>query len=512
MSTSVDTSIINAMNHSVNDAIPNPERTPVLVGIGTATRREEDFTRALEPLDLMQEAVNAAGADCGSAAALPSVQHIAVPRGRWHYRNPAGAIARAIGAVQATTVLASAGVLQQTLIGEACARIARGACHTTLVTGADAGYRLLRAQIAAIEAPERALDDEPDIFLSPKDELRHAVEKRAGIKMPVALYAMLESAYRARQGWSIEEHRNRLADLGARFARVAADNPHAWQRIAPDAAAIRDASARNPMQAFPYTRSHCSTWNVDQAAALLFCSAARAEQLGIPRSRWVFPLASTESNHMVAVSARADLAACPGAGIAGRAALDAAGLTAADLDLVDLYSCFPIAVQAYAAELGLPLSRDLTITGGMPFAGGPYNNYVLQSTCRAAELIRAGRGRTALVSSVSGVLTKQGFGLWRGAPPSGAPSTPFVHLDVSDQVARAVGTVDVLEDFSGTATVAGYTVLHGRGKAPQGLALADTAAGQRVLATTGDATLAARMQDEEWVGRPVRITHNELQP
>ena len=29
------------------------DRTPVLIGIGTATRREEDFTRALEPMDLM---------------------------------------------------------------------------------------------------------------------------------------------------------------------------------------------------------------------------------------------------------------------------------------------------------------------------------------------------------------------------------------------------------------------------------------------------------------------------
>ena len=488
------------------------ERTPVLVGIGTATRREEDFTHALEPLDLMLEAINAAGIDCGAAAALPGVQHIAVPRGRWHYRNPAGAIARAIAAPQATTVLASVGVLQQSLIGEACARIARGECHTTLVAGADAGYRLLRAQIAGAEAPERVIDDEPDIFLAPKDELRHPAEKRAGIKMPVALYAIMESAYRARQGWSMDEHRNRLAELGARFARVAADNPHAWQRNAPDAVAIRDASGRNPMQAFPYTRSHCSTWNVDQAAALLFCSAARAEQLGMPLARWVFPLASSESNHMVAVSARADLAACPGAGIAGRAALDAAGFTAHDLDLIDLYSCFPIAVEAYAAELGLSLSRDLTITGGMPFAGGPYNNYVLQATCRAAELMRAGRGRTALVSSVSGVLTKQGFGLWCCALPPEVPSTPFVHLDVSDQVAREVRTVDVLEDFSGMATVAGYTVLHGRGKAPQGLALADTAAGQRVLAATIDTTLAARMQDEEWVGRPVRIERNVLQP
>src|SRR5690606_27749788 len=153
----------------------------------------------------------------------------------------------------------------------------------------------------------------------------------------------------------------------------------------------------NPMQAFPYTRNHCSTWNVDQAAALLLCSMGRARELGIPQSTWIYPLASVESNHMVAVSARAGLAECPGARITGRAALKAAGLATADIDLIELYSCFPLAVQTYAEGLGLSLERDLTVTGGMPFAGGPYNNYFLQATCRAAELLREGRGRNALL-------------------------------------------------------------------------------------------------------------------
>ena len=486
--------------------------TPVLVGIGAATRREDDFERALEPIDLMLEAVAAAGTDSGSAAALPGAQYIAVPRGRWSYDNPAGTIGRAIGALRPTTVLASVGVLQQTLIGEACARIARGEAHTTLVAGADAGYRLLRAQIAGRQAPERtqgeAQDNAPDIYLSPKDELRHPAEKRAGLKMPVALYAIMESAFRAQHGWSVAAHRDRLAALGERFSRIAADNPHAWQRKVVDAATIREGSARNPMQAFPYTRFHCSTWNVDQAAALLFCSAARATELGIARARWIYPAASTESNHMVAVSARADLAACPGARIAGMAALDAAGIGAADLDLVELYSCFPIAVETYAAALGLPLTRDLTVTGGMPFAGGPYNNYVFQATCRAAELMRQGRGRTALVSSVSGVLTKQAFGLWSATPPSRG----FVHADLSEAVAREVATVEVLDEFTGTARIAGYTVLHGRDKTPRGIALADTAPGQRALITTEDPGLIRRMQEEEFVGRTVRVEHNGWMP
>ena len=483
-----------------------PDHTPVLVGIGVASRREADFERALEPMDLMLEAVHAAGQDSGSPAALSSAQFIAVPRGRWNYSNPAGEIARVAGAVAATTVLSTVGVLQQTLIGDACARIARGEVHTALVTGADAGYRLLRAQMAGRPAPERDQGDSPDIFMAPKDELRHVVEKRAGLHLPVGLYAIMESAFRASHGWSLARHRQLLAELLERFSQVAAANPHAWQRTPADAAFIREPSDHNPMQAIPYTRAHCSTWNVDQAAALLLCSAARAKELGIERSRWIFPLASTESNHMVAVSARAHLAACPGARIAGNAALANAGLAAQDIDLIDLYSCFPLAVQAYAEALGLSLERPPTLTGGMPFAGGPYNNYLFQATCRAAELLRQGKGQTALVSCVSGVLTKQGFGIWSvNAPPQG-----FVHEDVSDAVAREMPALEVVEEFSGPASVAGYTVLHGRGQQPRGVALVDTAHGQRAMATTEDTEMVARMQQEEFVGRVVLVQNNHL--
>ena len=478
----------------------------MLVGIGVATRREDDWTRALEPMDLMHEAVTAAGRDAGNAQLLAGTQYIGVPRGRWTYRNPAGELARAIGARQATTVLASVGVLQQSLLGEACARIARGEADTTLLAGADAGYRLLRAQIAGASAPERQHDDEPQVYLAPKDDLFHRVESRAGFEMPVGLYAILDSAYRARQRWSVSAHRTRLAEMLAHFSAIAAGNPHAWSRTPLSVENIRAASERNPMQAFPYTRAHCSTWNVDQAAALLFCSEARAVELDIPRAQWIYPLASSESNHMMTVSARADLTRCIGAGIAGQAALAAADLTIADIDLLELYSCFPIAVETYAEALQVDLAHPLTITGGMPFAGGPFNNYVLQATCRAAELLRARGTGIALVSSVSGMLTKQGFGLWStAAGPRG-----FVNADVSTAVATAARTVDVLDGYHGDVSIAGYTVLHGRGLSPRAVVLVDTPTGQRVLTDSQDAELIARMEAEEYVGRIMQVDGSAL--
>ena len=477
-------------------------RTPVLVGIGVATQREEDPARALEPLDLMLAAVRNAGADAmpAPAALLAGVGRIGVPKGRWRYQNPGGEIARAIGADRAVSLLASVGVLQQTLIGDACHAIAEGETDTTLVVGGDAGYRILRSSIKGVRAEERQQDDAPQLSLSPKDELRHPAELRAGMKMPVGLYAIMESAYRAQNGWSVDSHRDRLAQMYSRFSEIAADNPSAWNRKRVDPETIRNASERNPMQAFPYTKLHCSTWNVDQAGALLLCSVKRADELGIAHDKRVYPLASTESNHMAQVSTRANFAACPGAGIAGRAALDAAELSISDVDLVDLYTCFPVAVETYAAELGLPLTRDLTVTGSMAFAGGPYNNYVLQATCRMGQLLREGRGRHGLVSSVSGVLTKQGFGLWSREPGHNG----FVLRDVSGDVARAIGTKPVVESASGRGAIAGYTVVYERGKPPRGVAVVDVD-DARAVVQSEEPALVARMESVELCGTSVRL-------
>ena len=476
-------------------------RQPVLVGIGTCMQREDDLAHCKEPMDLMLEAVRRAGADTGDAQMLAGVARIAVPKGRWRYRNPAGEIARAIGADSATTVLASVGVLQQSLIGDACSRIAAGEIDSALIVGADAGYRMLRARQLGERAGERQQEDAPHVSLEPKEELLHPVELHAGIRMPVALYAIIESAWRARNGLAVDQHRQQLGAMYQRFSEVAARNPEAWRRKPLSALEISEASDRNPMQAFPYTRLHCSTWNVDQAAALLVCSAAKAQALGIAQSRWVYALASTESNHMVPVSARADLAGCIGARLAGRAALAAGDLAASQLDLVELYSCFPIAVEAYAQELGISLTRDLTVTGGMPFAGGPFNNYVLQATCRMAALIREGRGRTGLLSSVSGILTKQGFGLWASQP--GARGYSFD--DVSAETARLVETKEVDPAFHGRAVVAGYTVLHDKGQLPRALVLADTEGGRRALAWSEDQALVQRMESSEFCGAAIAM-------
>jgi acetyl-CoA C-acetyltransferase len=184
--------------------------------------------------------------------------------------------------------------------------------------------------------------------------------------------------------------------------------------------------------------------------------------------------------------------------------LEPFGLAAADLDLIDLYSCFPLAVEAYAAELSLDLGRDLTVTGGMSFAGGPYNNYVLQSTARMGQKLRAAGTGIGLVSSVSGTLTKQGFGLWSATAAPG----PFRFTDVTEAVARSVSVKPVVMDYVGSGLVAGYSVVRDKSGPLRSIVVADLDGGRRTVAASMDPAVAVRMQAEEMCGAQI-VLHKE---
>jgi acetyl-CoA C-acetyltransferase len=475
--------------------------TPVLAGIGIVGQKLEDWTAAKEPVDLMIDAARVAIVDAGAPDIAADIGQVFVPRGLWHYPDPARLVADAVGAKDATSVLVEIGVLQQTALGEACRLIASGERAVTLVVGGEAKYRGLRAQIAGTEAPEREQQGEPDITMTPAAELYLDAEVNSGLGyMPVNYYAIMESAFRASQGWSVEESRDRLAQMYSRFSDIASDNPHAWKPGHVAAATIRDPGPKNPMLAFPYTKLHNTSWNVDQASALLFCSAAHAEALGIPRDQWIFPLASAECGHMLSVAQRRELHRVPGAQAAAQAMFEATGTKPGELDLVELYSCFPVAVESYAAEIGVDLNRDLTVTGGMAFAGGPLNNYVLQSTCRMVELLREGREGAGMVTSVSGLLTKQGIGLW-GTQPG---QRPFQIIDVTETVARDNPPLDVVESYDGVASVVGYTVMYQLGEPHRAVAMVDTPEGQRAVVYNDEARVMQAMESAEYCGRSVQ--------
>jgi acetyl-CoA C-acetyltransferase len=338
----------------------------------------------------------------------------------------------------------------------------------------------------------------PDRTLRPAAEIVHPIEIARRFVLPVAQYAVIESALRFDAGQSLGEHRRELAEFWAGFGRVARANPHAWNRDAPDAAALADPQ-RNPQLAFPYGRFHCSQWNVDQAAGLLFCSALRARRAGIPESRWIFLRSVAESNRMQPLVARDSLSRSPGFAAAGRRGFELAGLGPGDLSSLELYSCFPSAVRVQLRELGLPAEPTPSWTGGMSFAGGPLNNFVLQAAARMREVLRERPG-AALLTAVSGMLTKQGVSLWSSEPgPAG-----FGYADVGDQVAAVDAPRNVVDDLEASGRVAGYTVVYESGAPARTLAILDLDDGARTLAASEDPELAQGSVEAELIGTRVR--------
>jgi acetyl-CoA C-acetyltransferase len=338
-------------------------------------------------------------------------------------------------------------------------------------------------------------------LLRPHAPILSAREVRAGLAMPVVQYAMLENALRAAEGLSLEAHRRRLAVLWASLSERTAGNPDAWTREPIGAEEIEDAK-RNPMLAFPYGRLHCSQWNVDQAAGLVLCSAETARSLGIPRDRWIFPLAVADANHMLPYTERRELHRCAGFARAAERAFERAGRDLAGVPHRELYSCFPSAVRVQLRELEIEDELPFSVTGGMAFAGGPVNNFVLQALVRMARVLRETPGAAGLLTAVSGMLAKQGVSLWSSQPGS----APFGHDDVSESTARDTPAAVYDDGAQGPARIATYTVIYQAGE-PQRVALiAEFEDGRRALAGSDEPAFVESATREEMCGRPVRIS------
>jgi len=487
---------------------PLPARTPVLVGVGAITQREEEPALAQEPLALMREALARATADCGSRALVARADWFRIPRGFWDYADPGRALAEAAGAATACTEVAEIGVLQTTLLGDSARMIAAGEADVIVIAGGEARARALRAQQRGLALPlTRQPDVTPTRVLRPKQEVVHPAEVKLGMVLPVNQYAMIENALRHAEGSSVAKQRDEIARLWARMSEIAARNPDAWSRQPISAAQVREASAKNRMLAFPYTKLHNSQWNVDQAAALVMTSVETARAHGIPEARWVFPLAAADSNHMVSLSQRRPFHRSPGFAHAGRKALARAGVAIERVTKRELYSCFPIAVRLQCRELGISEDAELTVTGGMAFAGGPLNNFVLQAAVRIAQLLRETPGEIGMLNAVSGFLTKQGVTLWSSAPPE----LPFGFDDVTSAVAQETTQLELSEDAHGEASCVSYTVQFEGERPARTLFVCDLPNGRRALAASADPALAELAMTSELCGAKLRLAGGNAQ-
>ncbi|HZP42213.1 MAG TPA: acetyl-CoA acetyltransferase [Candidatus Binatia bacterium] len=489
------------------------ERTrplPVVVGGGQTTDRPADPLAGREPLALMVEAATRAADDAGGGRALlAAVDTVAVVNVIcWSYGDAAGLLADRLGCGPGRRINTHiGGNTPQSLVNRLCDDIAAGRSEVTLVAGAEA-WHTMRAFGKAGRTPEWTPPRERTEPLWGDGRFGMSdLEIRHGAARPIDTYPLFENAWRAARGLSIAAHRAELAQFGARCAAIAAENPYAWFRDGKSAAEIDTVTAENRMIGFPYPKFMNAIIEVNQGAALLLASEAAARRLGLAPARWMYPWAGVDVTELWYVQDRVDYVSLPGMRRAAAELLATAGVALDEIRLLDLYSCFPIAPRLSAAMLGLSPDdpRPLTVTGALPWFGGPGNDYTTHALVVLLDRLRAERDAFALAHALGWNMTKHGLGLYAGTPPPAGwrrAGGPALQAWVD-----ALPHPEIAEAPEGPAVLETYTVAHGRDGAPErGIAIGRLEDGRRFVAVTPrDRALLEAMEREEPIGRRGRV-------
>ncbi len=478
-------------------------RTPVLIGTGQVVQRANGLDDATDAVGMMVQAIEKAAADAGLSS-VPNPDSIRVVNLlSWKYGNPAQFIAEDLKLTpREFGYSAMGGNTPQTLVNAASRQILAGELDLVILTGGETTRTRARYRKAGVEPQWRTSDVEP-VLVSEDLTMNMPEELERKIMMPIQIYPMFETALRAQAGRTIDEHQKHISELWARFSAVAAKNPYAWSPKEYTAEEIRTPTTNNRMIGFPYTKFMNSNNDVDMSAALIMCSVEKAESLGVPRDRWIFPQSGSDAHEHAFVSHRNHFYDTPAIELAGRRVLELAGRTIHDIDIVDLYSCFPAAVQLGAKSLGLDINSQLTRTGGLPFAGGPWNNYVMHAIATVATELREGKGKTGLVWANGGYTTKHAFGVYSTEPPASGFKYDYPQDQIDALPRRSLASP---ADAAGEVTVEAYSVMHDRDGNPERSILSCLLDdGRRAWGETADIAAGRDMCANEWVGKRVRL-------
>lgn len=492
-------------------------RTPVLVGAGQITQRQPR-SDPMEPADLMAEALRRAEADSGGTGLLAGADAMFTVGGTsWRYRDAAAAVSARLGiSPRRTATSVMGGNLAGVMLVRAAAAIARGETDVVLLCGGEAQRTRTRLRREGRE-PDWEVQPDSTPAAEPFGDPRPLVdetERSRGVVLPVDVYPLFEVALRARWGLGIDDHRARIGGLWSAFSAVAADNPYAWIRTPMSAEQIALEAPDNPMISWPYTKRLCSNNQVDQGAALVVTSAGAAARAGVPRDRWVFLHAGTEAVDHWNVSHRHDLCSSPALRLAGRDAFAIAGIGPDDVALVDLYSCFPAAVQIAAIELGLAPDRvaagcgdlpgwggigarvPLTVTGGMTFAGGPLNDYPTHGVATMVQRLRHDPAAIGLCTANGGYTTEHAVMVLSGTPPRAGG---YRHSEPQREV-DALPSTPMDDAWTGPVTVESCTVPFRDGAPSHVLLAVRTPDGARAWGRSEDRSTITAAMTTEMVG------------
>ena len=478
-------------------------KKPVVIGLGI-TQQKGSYAELDEALFLMEKVAMQAINDCGNSKIKDFIDVIDIPKGFWRYRDPGKWIAEKNNFSNAKTSVNKIGVLQQHLINNTCNKIIKGEIRAGLILGGESRAKMIAALKEGIEYKEMELSTNPDQYVKAKDDLYGEGEAEALGLMAVGYYAVMESAMRKSKSLTLKEHEDYLGSMYAEFSEIASKNQYAASDKSISKDQIMLANSDNKPMAYPYNKYHCTSWNVSQASAILICEEGLADQLNISKQKRIYPMASSETNHMIALIQRPSLISSAGLKLASEKINEVVDKHSINLNLIDLYSCFPVAVQQFENVLNLNTKTSRTITGAMPFAGGPLNNYMLHATVQALLKLRSQSGHS-LITGVSGMMTKQSFCLW-----SSEYQMPFYHADVTKKAQQLDKPIPISNAKHGNGIVIGYTVLYEGTKPTLGVFYIEDSQGERKVVTSEDKAVITSMREEEWIEKEISFYGNQV--
>jgi acetyl-CoA C-acetyltransferase len=488
--------------------LPADPRATCIIGVARRTWHPADAPDgAPEPLDMWEQVSRAAAADtavANAASVLGGLESIDVVYSQsWQYDDAVARLAERIGAAPARRHYSGiGGSVPQVLAAEAAREIREGRLDLALLTGAEALATVRRLKKAG-EKPQWSFRPAEkrrfpmDMDFDPS-EITHAVFEA------YLTFALFDNARRAHLGRGLDAHRTALGEVLAPMTAIAAASPYAWFPVARSVDEIVTAEPENRMVAYPYTKLMTSIMDVDMAAAVILASAAKADALGVPEEQRVYLRGTGYGEDPPHVAGHPDLWRSPAMAAAAGAALRDAGIGADDVAHFDLYSCFASSVCFALDALGIgeddPRARAVTQTGGLPYHGGPGSNYMTHALAAMTETLRRDPGSYGVTSGVGMHMQKHAYGVWSTDVGVGTISDTTPPVAADEPVA-------IVESPEGGATVATYTVLHGRdGEPERAVLVCDLPGGGRCYALLdgGESALAGAEADE-LIGRTVHL-------
>jgi len=468
---------------------------PCIIGVAQKTWRQEDGD-APHPLHQNVEVSSMALADSGNAALIDCIDELDVVRSlSWHYDDLPGAVAAALGLKNGERKLSGmSGTSPQRFISDAAEKILQGERRAVLVTGGEALATRKRAQKSERQLGWPKAQSKPEY---PFEDPIHPGEISHDIRQAYTTFAILDSARRAHLGLTPQENRRQEAAMMAGFSARAAENPLAWFRKVHTADSLFNLTDNDRMVASPFSKNTMAFMDVDMAAAIIITSHGIADELHIPAHKRIYLQGWGYAKAPPYIAQRPELFHSPAMRSACDEAFAMAGKTSADMDFLDIYSCFASNINFTRDILGIADHdpRPMTVTGGLPYFGGPGNNYTTHAIAAMVELLRDNRGSSGLVTGVGMHMTHHSFAIYSSTPHD---------INKVAQSQTENRSVEIAERADGPAVIVGYTVMHTKTDR-YALAVCALESGARCYARCNDPDIVDAMEREEWVGRGVQL-------